>query len=155
MLGGDTAAETMAEDRRILAGVNLDGGINGAIATTGPDRPFLLMGNAGHGRDNDPSWAEFWSHLRGRRLDLRLRRCGHRTYTDLSPLAQQLEKALPMPPEVVTALTAAVGTIGAERAVAAERACLSPAYAPTAPVEPSRVPPAGSAAGTAWRGRRA
>ncbi|QHY97341.1 isoform II [Streptomyces sp. S4.7] len=124
-LGGDTAAETMAQDRRILAGVDLDGSINGTVAATGLDRPFLLMSNADHGRHNDPSWAEFWSHLRGWHLDLRLRRSGHHTYTDLSPLAQQLEKALPIPPEVVAALTTRIGTINADRAVAAERAYLS------------------------------
>ncbi|MDH6214323.1 dienelactone hydrolase [Streptomyces pseudovenezuelae] len=123
-LGGDTAAETMAQDRRILAGVDLDGSINGTVAATGLDRPFLLMSNATHGRHNDPSWAEFWSHLRGWRLGLRLRRSGHQTYTDLSPLAQRLEKALPLPPEVVAALTTAIGTINADRAVAAERAYL-------------------------------
>jgi alpha-beta hydrolase superfamily lysophospholipase len=123
-LGGDTAAETMAQERRILAGADLDGSINGAVAATGLDRPFLLMSSAGHGRDNDPSWARFWSHLRGWRLDLRLRASGHQTYTDLAPLAQQLERALPIPPEVVAALTTAIGTINADRAIAAERAYL-------------------------------
>ncbi|MFF1738002.1 hypothetical protein ACFVXB_42830, partial [Streptomyces sp. NPDC058247] len=33
-LGGDTAAETMAQDHRILAGADLDGSINGAVAAT-------------------------------------------------------------------------------------------------------------------------
>ncbi|MDX2968397.1 hypothetical protein PWY87_25635 [Kribbella solani] len=37
---------------------------------------------------------------------------------------QQLEAALPIPPQVVAALTEAVGTIDADRAVAAERAYL-------------------------------
>jgi hypothetical protein len=83
------------------------------------------MSNAGHGRDNDPSWARFWSHLRGWRRDLLLRDSGHETYTDLAPLAQQLEKALPIPPEVVAALTTAIGTISADRAVTAERAYLN------------------------------
>lgn len=123
-LGGDTAAETMAQDPRILAGVDLDGSINGAVATTGLDRPFLLMSNADHGRDTDPSWAQFWSHLRGWRRDLLLRASGHQTYTDLAPLVQQLEKALPIPPQVVAALTTAIGTINADRAVTVERAYL-------------------------------
>lgn len=123
-IGGDTAAGTMAEDRRILAGADLDGSINGIVADTGLDRPFLLMSNAGHGRYNDPSWVKFWSHLRGWRLELRLRHSGHQTFTDMSPLAQQLERALPLPPETVAALTESIGTIGADRAVAAERAYL-------------------------------
>lgn len=123
-LGGDTAAEVMARDSRVLAGVNLDGSFNGAVAATGLDRPFLLMSNANHGRHNDPSWKQFWSHLRGWHLELRLRDSGHQTYTDLSPLVQQLERALTLPPEVVAQLTASIGTIDADRAVAAERAYL-------------------------------
>ncbi|MFJ1925300.1 alpha/beta hydrolase family protein [Streptomyces sp. NPDC088131] len=123
-IGGDTAAGTMARDRRLLAGADLDGSVNGTVKYTGLDRPFLLMGNATHGRHTDPSWEVFWSHLRGWRLELRLRDSAHHTYTDMSPLAQQLERALPLPPEAVAALTGAVGTIDADRAVAAQRACL-------------------------------
>ena len=123
-LGGDTAAETMTRDRRIRAGADLDGSITGTAAATGLDRPFLLMSNADHGRDNDPSWAEFWSHLRGWRLDLLLRDSGHFTYTDLSPLAQRLERALPISPQVRAQLKTLIGTIDADRAIAAERAYL-------------------------------
>ncbi|MFE5023853.1 lipase [Streptomyces sp. NPDC056656] len=123
-LGGDTAAEAVAADHRIMAGADLDGSVNGSVAATGLDRPFLLMSNASHGRENEPSWEEFWSHLRGWRRSLRLRASGHRTYTDLSPLMQQLDRALPLPPEVVDAMTDAIGTITADRAVAAERAYL-------------------------------
>lgn len=83
------------------------------------------MSSAGHGRDNDPSWAEFWSHLRGWRLQLSLADSAHNTFTDLAPLAQQLEKALPIPPAVVAQLTELIGTIDAERAVAVQRAYLA------------------------------
>lgn len=123
-LGGSTAAETMARDRRILAGADLDGSVGRVVAATGLDRPFLLMANADHGRDNDPSWAKFWSHLRGRRYQLRLLGSGHHTFTDLAPLAQQLIRALPVPPKVVAELTDRVGTIGADRAIAVQRAYL-------------------------------
>lgn len=124
-LGGATAAESMARDSCILAGADLDGSIIGAVAATGLDRPFLLMASADHGRDTDPSWAQFWSHLRGWRLHLRLRDSGHHTYTDLAPLAQQLIKALPIPPQVVAALTENIGTINANQAITAQRAYLS------------------------------
>ncbi|MBT2211061.1 lipase [Actinomadura sp. NEAU-AAG7] len=123
-LGGATAADIMAEDSRVLAGADLDGTIPGSVADTGLDRPFLLMSNATHGRDNDPSWENFWSHLRGWRRELRLRDSGHQTYTDLSPLGQQLMRALPLPPPVAARLTEWIGTIDAGRAVAAERAYL-------------------------------
>lgn len=122
--GGDTAAETMAEDSRILAGVDLDGSITGAVAATGLDRPFMLMASAGHGRDTDPSWEQFWSNLRGWRRQLLLRDAGHQAYTDLAPLVQQLVKALLIPPEVVAALTESIGTINADRAVRAQRSYL-------------------------------
>ncbi|WP_245667306.1 alpha/beta hydrolase family protein [Actinomadura macra] len=121
-LGGDTAAETMAQDARIRAGIDLDGSISGDVAVTGLDRPFMLMASAGHGRDNDPSWEDLWSHLRGWRRELLLRDSGHQAYTDLSPLAQQLVKALPVPPAVVAKLTESIGTIDAGRAVTAQRA---------------------------------
>ncbi|GAA2587604.1 lipase [Actinomadura fulvescens] len=123
-LGGATAAEAMAHDPRILAGANLDGSIIGPVAETGLDRPFLLMASTGHGRDNDPSWAQFWSHLRGWHRHLLLRDSGHQTYTDLAPLARQLINKLPIPPQVVTALTNDIGTINASRAITAQRAYL-------------------------------
>lgn len=124
-LGGDTAAEVMAEDSRIRAGADLDGSINGPVATTGLDRPFLLMSSAAHGRDNDPSWALFWSRLRGWRRDLRLLDSGHETYTDLAALIPQLERDLTLPPDVIAGLTDQIGTIPAGRAIAAERAYLA------------------------------
>ncbi|TDD89266.1 alpha/beta hydrolase family protein [Actinomadura rubrisoli] len=124
-LGGDTTAETMAEDPRIAAGVNMDGTFFGPVAATGLDRPFMLMGNATHGRDNDSTWEDFWSNLRGWRRQLLLRESGHQTFTDQSPLGQQLIKALPIPPAVVAKLRESIGTINAGRAVAAERAYLT------------------------------
>ncbi|WP_405394025.1 hypothetical protein [Streptomyces gougerotii] len=51
--GGATAAETMRVDRRIDAGVNMDGTLQYddsdflPVAREGLDRPFMLMGKAG------------------------------------------------------------------------------------------------------------
>ncbi|TYK51449.1 alpha/beta hydrolase family protein [Actinomadura decatromicini] len=124
-LGGAAAAETMAHDPRVRAGVDLDGSVDGAARDTGLDRPFLLMASAGHGRDNDDSWADFWSHLRGWRRQLLLKDSGHQAYTDLGPLVPQLIKALPIPPQVVARLTENIGTIDPGRSVAAQRAYLA------------------------------
>ncbi|MCX5435057.1 hypothetical protein OHO83_40830 [Streptomyces sp. NBC_00569] len=63
------------------------------------------MSNASHSGENDPSREDFWSHLRGRRRSWRLPACGHRTCADLSPLMQRLDRALPLPPEAVDAMT--------------------------------------------------
>ena len=44
--GGATAADAMLIDRRIGAGVNLDGGMWGPVVKRGLDRPFgVLLGN--------------------------------------------------------------------------------------------------------------
>jgi len=124
-LGGAAAAAAMARDPRIRVGADLDGSPVGDVVHTGLTRPFLLMASAGHGRENDPDWAEFWSHLRGWRRELNLRGSGHQTYTDLGQLAPQLIKALPIPPEVVDGLRNDIGTINAGRAVAIQRAYLA------------------------------
>ena len=45
--GGATAADLMLADRRIRAGVNMDGGIYGPVLERGLDRPFgIMMGDA-------------------------------------------------------------------------------------------------------------
>ena len=71
-LGGATAAAAMLEDRRIKAGVNLDGTLFGPVVNAGLDRPFMLVAAQDHGRDNDETWAKFWANLRGWRLNLQL-----------------------------------------------------------------------------------
>ncbi len=85
-LGGATAAEAMGEDPRIAAGVDLDGTLLGAVVDTGLDRPFLLFGSAqqdsSQGR-TDPSWHQFWTHLRGWRQKIVLVNGGHLSFTDL------------------------------------------------------------------------
>ncbi|MFF1569101.1 hypothetical protein ACFVY1_37575 [Streptomyces sp. NPDC058293] len=97
----------MAADHRIMAGADLD-------------RLFVLMRNASRGRGTTRE--EFWWHLRGWRRSPRPRASGHRTCTDLSPLMRQLDRALPLPPEAVDAMTDAIGTITADRAVVVGRA---------------------------------
>ncbi|MFD7198619.1 hypothetical protein [Streptomyces sp. NPDC059893] len=107
-LGGDTAAEGTAADHRIMAGADLDGSLDGPAATTGLDRrPFLPMSNASHSGENDPSLDDFWSHLRGPEPA----RFRTPTCAGLSPLMQRLDRARPLPPEVVDAMTDAFGTI--------------------------------------------
>uniref|UniRef100_A0AAU1UIC5 Uncharacterized protein n=1 Tax=Streptomyces sp. NBC_00119 TaxID=2975659 RepID=A0AAU1UIC5_9ACTN len=110
----------MAADHRIMARADLDGSVNGSVATTGLDRLFVLMRNASRGRGTTRE--EFWWHLRGWRRSPRPRASGHRTRTDLSPLMRQLDRALPLPPEAVDAMTDAIGTITADRAVVVGRA---------------------------------
>jgi len=75
-MGGATAAWTMRDDRRVRAGINLDGTFYGPVVQAGLDRPFMLMSSELHDRNDDDSWAELWPHLRGWRLDLKLQTPG-------------------------------------------------------------------------------
>jgi dienelactone hydrolase len=123
--GGFTAAQGMYEDRRIRAGIDLDGTLefnsepNGTnlspVAARGLDRPLMLMGREGSDHTTEPSWGAFWSHGRGWRRDLTLRGSRHQTYTDLVAIMPQAG----LPRDVVEG---AVGATEPARAVAAERA---------------------------------
>lgn len=98
--GGITAASAMFEDRRLLAGIDLDGTLeynqepNGTnlmpVARHGLDRPFVLMGRDGIDHTTEPSWAAFWANSDGWLRDLTLRGSRHQTYTDLVAVLPQL-----------------------------------------------------------------
>ncbi|WP_030794681.1 alpha/beta hydrolase family protein [Streptomyces sp. NRRL S-920] len=123
--GGIAAAQTMYEDRRVRAGIDLDGTLefnpepNGThlmpVARHGLDRPFLLMGREGSDRTSEPSWREFWSHSTGWKRNLTLRGSRHQTYTDLSVL-------LPRAGVGRKTIEEHIGTVDPRRAVAAQRA---------------------------------
>jgi predicted dienelactone hydrolase len=120
-MGGATAAWAMLDDRRIRAGINLDGAFYGPVVSAGLDRPFMLMSSQLHDRDDDPSWAELWSNLRGWRLDLKLRQSGHDAYDDTEALLPQAAGTIGYPPDLVVQL---LGTIDPARAIATVRAYL-------------------------------
>lgn len=123
--GGIAAAETMYEDRRVKAGVNMDGTLeynpepDGTnlmpVARHGLDRPFLLMGREGSDRTTEPSWRSFWSHTTAWKRNLTLRDSLHQTYTDLPAL-------LPQAGVSRRTLEDHIGTVDPTRAVAAQRA---------------------------------
>ncbi|WP_405059273.1 hypothetical protein OG474_42015 [Kribbella sp. NBC_01505] len=135
--GGFAAAEAMLIDRRIDVGVNLDGAmvydldgkVLGESALRGLDRPFLLFGSDGHHHavpvgspDYDPSWAAFWQHQRGPKLDLNLVGSRHPSFADYQFAIPQLAAAYPIPPETVTA---GIGDIVPSRSIKAQRAYLA------------------------------
>lgn len=142
-LGGATAAEAMAADRRILAGIDLDGTIIvSGLPTPGDqasftlvkhlaataarrigDRPFMIMTHAGHGPRDDDTLKGFWANLTGWRLLITLTHSGHYSYTDDEELLSQLVQAGIIPPSLASqVITPVIGTINPARAVAAERA---------------------------------
>jgi dienelactone hydrolase len=136
--GGYTAGEAMVHDRRIAAGVNLDGSMAhgfglsedwpytpGEVVRRGLDRPFMLFGNEGHDHlgtqesPGDASWPDFWANQRGWKLDISLRGSEHGSFGDVQIVLPQVARALGIPP---APLVPSIGTIDPERSIAAQRA---------------------------------
>jgi predicted dienelactone hydrolase len=120
-LGGATAAAAMLDDPRMKAGVDMDGTLFGPVVTTGLNRPFLLLSSADHNRDNDPSWAQFWTASTGWKRDFRLLGSAHGSYFDAEVLVPQVADALGLTP---TQLATIIGTINPARAITVESAYL-------------------------------
>ena len=118
-LGGATAAATMLTDRRIDAGLDMDGFLFGKVATTGLNKPFVLFA-ADPGFRHQPNLAGFWNHLRGPRYAVDFAGAAHLAFTDLVFLVPQLAG---MNKAVTQArLLPLIGTINPTVAYAAERA---------------------------------
>ncbi|MEV4507028.1 alpha/beta hydrolase family protein [Streptomyces klenkii] len=129
--GGFTAAQALHDDRRLTAGINMDGQMDfplpdstgstlSTVAREGVDRPFLLLGSDGPGAaDNRASWASFRQHARGWQAELTMTGAEHGTYTDAVSLLPALARQGALPEED---LRQDVGTVRPERAVAATRA---------------------------------
>ncbi len=136
-LGGAMAAQAMAADSRIHAGIDLDGTIllrkrsldpkpDENLARKLGHRPFMLMTRQGHDTRNDPTLAGFWAGLRGWRLFLALKGAQHFTFTDLEEFLPQLLAARISPSEISKNLvTGYIGTIQPRQAVSAERAYIA------------------------------
>ncbi|WP_020672183.1 alpha/beta hydrolase family protein [Amycolatopsis nigrescens] len=94
-LGGATTAQSMHDDPRILAGVDLDGAVGtkedpwGTVTTEGLDRPLLLFTHDGADH-TDPLISELWRNLRGWRLNLQLASSAHNSFNDLSSMVPDL-----------------------------------------------------------------
>lgn len=91
-IGGNAAASTMAADRRVDAGVNMDGTFFDPAPARGLDRrPFLMLGtDPGHAPGGDTSWDEGWDRLDGFKRWLTVRESGHFTFTDTPAIGEQL-----------------------------------------------------------------
>jgi dienelactone hydrolase len=140
--GGYAAGEAMVHDRRIDAGINLDGTMAhgfgesddwpyapGEVVKRGLDRPFLLFGSTGHNHlggdgapSGDPSWQQFWTNQRGWKLDLTLRESAHGSFGDLQVGAPQITRGLGLPPATFEPL---IGTIDPDRSIRAQRAYIA------------------------------
>lgn len=131
--GGFTALETMYQDPRILAGVNMDGTLEytqvpdgthlSPVAQHGLNRPFLLLGSAGSDGSNhvtEPSWASLWQHSTGWHQDVTLPGTRHGSYTDAEALLPQFADELP-----AGTVTDEIGCANPALTIAAERSLIS------------------------------
>ncbi|CAM3774723.1 lipase [Kibdelosporangium persicum] len=129
--GGFTAGETMLHDRRIDAGINMDGGMFaefGDVAERGLDRPFMLLGGqlldengvlVDHSpfTDIDPSWPQFWANQTGPKRSVVLTGARHHNFSDLQVILPQLVKPLNLPEDHFVEL---IGTIDPAKAYKAQ-----------------------------------
>jgi predicted dienelactone hydrolase len=117
--GATATAFLMSEDRRVRAGLSFDGPMQMQPAiTTDLDRPFMLM-TAENTRATQPSVAEFWSHLRGWRLNVQAEGALHSSYCDVQFLIPQLARAVGMSD---ADLQSWIGTLDPTRAVRIQQA---------------------------------
>jgi dienelactone hydrolase len=94
-IGGSAAGTAMAVDRRVLAGVNMDGNFNGTFHAPLPDggldgRPFLLLGSEQTRRSGQQTWERDWPKLDGWKRWLIVTGTAHIDFSDISVLADQL-----------------------------------------------------------------
>jgi hypothetical protein len=87
--GATATALVMNQDRRVRAGLSFDGPMQSQPPVEGLDRPFMLM-TAEFGRAAEPSVEEFWSRLRGWRLNVQADGARHGAYCDHQWLIPQL-----------------------------------------------------------------
>ncbi|MFK8912450.1 alpha/beta hydrolase family protein, partial [Streptomyces sp. YS-3] len=131
--GGFTAAQTMHDDRRIRAALNMDGVMGyteddhdpanpSPVGTDGVTRPLLLMGKDGDDHHTVASWDAVWRHSTGWHRDLTLTGTEHASFTDLQSQIPQIAHRLGLPDDFVTGN---VGTIDPVRSVAAQQAYIA------------------------------
>ncbi|MFF0306990.1 alpha/beta hydrolase family protein [Streptosporangium sp. NPDC004379] len=92
-IGGNAAASLMAGDRRVRAGVNMDGTFFAPVPGSGlGGRPFMMLGTAaGHSPGSeDVSWSRDWARLDGWKRWLTVKDTGHFSFIDIPVLGRQL-----------------------------------------------------------------
>ncbi|MFI6172219.1 alpha/beta hydrolase family protein [Nocardia sp. NPDC051052] len=117
-LGGSTTAQTMHDDSRIRAGVDLDGPVLGSVAADGIDRPLLMLASGASPWFARPGWEPYWPSNSGLKLPLRVSGTEHMSFSDQQAILPQLTAAGLLPADV-TART--VGTIDANRSIDLQR----------------------------------
>ncbi|WP_405408701.1 hypothetical protein [Streptomyces decoyicus] len=100
-IGGNSAATAMAADRRIRAGINMDGDFSAPVPRSGlHGRPFLMLGGPdGHAPDSaDANWLDSRRRLDGWKRRLTVRDADHFSFIDLPVLGAQIGATGPEAP---------------------------------------------------------
>ncbi|MEV0299232.1 hypothetical protein [Nocardia sp. NPDC050710] len=120
-LGGSTTAQTMHDDHRVRAGVDLDGPILGSVAGDGLDRPLLMLASDTSPWFGHPGWEPSWATNTGLKLPLRVAGTRHMSFCDQQTILPQLATA-----GLVDAAkeSDAVGSIDPHRSIDLQRAYL-------------------------------
>lgn len=79
--GGATAAAVVHSDKRVVGGLDLDGMLVDPILSTDITKPFILAGRKGHDAE-DPSWNQFWPHLKGQSMEIAIANTQHGAFKD-------------------------------------------------------------------------
>ena len=116
--GGSATARVLFADPRVRAGLSLDGPMEPVVEGGVLDRPFMMM-TAEFTRAANPAVAEFWSQLRGWRLNVQADGGLHRSYTDYQLFVAELARILGMSEADLEAWN---GTLDAGRAVKIQQA---------------------------------
>lgn len=131
--GGMTALQSMDDDPRIKAAVDLDGNIESPllpdalklwpVASHGLDRPFMLVGDPSVDHHQTPSWKLLWDNSTGWHVDLHLTGAkSEDSYKDNVPLIPQIARQLGLPDSFVTH---DIGNIDPAQAVHTQEAFLA------------------------------
>lgn len=96
-IGGAAAAAAIVDDRRVDAGVNMDGTFQVDFPETGADRPFLMLGSASHepGASDGTDWPDNRARLGATSLWLQVPTANHGSFTDQLMFLEQLGMPLP------------------------------------------------------------
>jgi dienelactone hydrolase len=121
-LGGAAVVNAMQLDSRIAAGANLDGQFFGTAPSKDLKRPFMLFSSANHNRNNDASWRTLWSHLKGYKVDIKLKGAAHLSFSDNEWMLAQEANLLGLSK---AQLQQQYGTIDPTRAIAVQRVYLA------------------------------
>jgi hypothetical protein len=116
--GATSTALVMNQDRRVRAGLSFDGPMESQPPVAGLDRPFMLM-TAEFSRAAEPAVEEFWSQLRGWRLNVQACGAVHGSYCDHQWLIPQLAAITGMSD---AALAGWIGTLAPIAAVRIQQA---------------------------------